>query len=355
MSSIKYNEADFAKSADRFEKELLAIPVITLREASKNITIKKGVRGTVYIGTKKTSGGKIAPYKRNRKTDVDLNLNYRPLTTYFGSVNDDFDPNEAMGTILDHRASQAMDGELISTPTAREVLGLEAKDATEDMPYALWIGVRDPEGDTTFDIFDGFDTLTEKDIDSGEVSEKNGNLIVLEEEITAENAYEVITGIVEKLDQRLRRQKCFLYCSQAIADAYNKGYKAANHGITYNDKYEQTVVEGSNGNLVISVEPGKDNSGFMHISPKDNMYFGCDQESDAESVRVKEYAPDTLTFMMRLFAGTQMRSVHKSQLCVVKLAGKQVQEPDNQEPDNQEPDNQEPDNQEPDDNKQSIL
>ena len=56
MGKITYNEADFAKSADQFEKELLAVPVVTLREATKNITIKKGVRGTVYIGTKETKG-----------------------------------------------------------------------------------------------------------------------------------------------------------------------------------------------------------------------------------------------------------------------------------------------------------
>lgn len=324
MGKITYNEPDFAKSANKFEKELLAIPVITLREATKNITIKKDVRGTVYIGTKKTKGGKIAPYKRNRKTDVDFDLNYRPLTTYFGSVNDEFDPNEAMGTIMDHQAAKAMDGELVSTPTAREVLALEAKDATEDMPYALWTGVRNPKGDTTFDLFDGFDTITEKDIDAGEISEENGNLIILDEEITEENAYDVITGIVTKLNKQLRRQKCFLYCSQAISDAYNKSYKANSKGIAYNGKYEQTVVEGSNGNLVISVEPGKDNSKYMHISPMINMVFGCDQESNQESVRVKEYEPDTLTFMMRLFAGAQIRSVHKSQLCVVKLADTDV-------------------------------
>ena len=320
MGKITYNEADFAKSADQFEKELLAVPVVTLREATKNITIKKGVRGTVYIGTKETKGGKIAPYKRNRKTDVDLDLNYRPLTTYFGSVNDQFDPNEAMGTIMDHQAAKAMDGELVSTPTARDVLAYEAKSATSDMPYALWTGKRNPKGDTTFDLFDGFDTITDKAIDAGEISEKNGNLIVLDEEITPENAYDVITGIVTKLNMLLRRQKCFLYCSQAIADAYNKSYKAESKGIAYNGKYEQNVVEGSNGNLVISVEPGKDDSRYMHISPMLNMVYGCDQESDQESVRVKEYEPDTLTFMMRLFAGAQIRSVHKSQLCVVKLA-----------------------------------
>lgn len=330
MGKITYNVKDFAKSAVEFEKDLLAIPVVGLREATKNITIKKGVRGTTYIGTKKTKGGKIAPYKRNRKTDVDLDLNYRPLTTYFGSVNDEFDPNEAMGTIMDHQAGKAMDGELASTPTAKDVLSLEAKDATEDLPYALWTGVRNPKGETTFDLFDGFDTITDKDIDAGEISEKNGNLIVLDEVITPENAYDIITGIVTKLNLHLRREKCFLYCSQAIADAYNKGYKANSKGISYNGKYEQNVVEGSNGNLVISVEPGKDKSHFMHIAPKINMVFGCDQESDQESVRVKDYAPDTLTFMMRLFAGAQMRSVHKSQLCVVKLAEGQVPEPEDE-------------------------
>ena len=319
MGKLKYNEEDYQNAAITAEKELLKIPVITLRQASKHMTIRRGVRGTVLVGSEDVSGAEIAPYSPNRKSDVDLNLNLRPLTTYFGSVNAEFEPNTAMNTLLDHQACKAMDGEQVSTPTAKDVLALIAKGALKNAPFAIWKGVRNPKGTTTLDLCDGFDTITAKDVDSGELSEAKGNYIELDEVITRDNAYDVITGLVEKLDDIIREQKCYLYCSRQISDWYNRSYKANSKGIGYADKYEQTVVEGSNGNLIICPQVGKRDSDYIHIAPESNMLIGVDQESDQENVRVKDYNPDTLTFMMRMFLGCQVRCVDKTQYFVAKL------------------------------------
>lgn len=319
MGKLKYTEEDYQKAAITAEKELLKIPVITLREATKHMTVRRGVRGTVLVGAETVSGAEMAPYVKNRKSDVDLNLNLRPLTTYFGSVNAEFDPNEAMNTLLDHQAAKAMDGELASTPTAKEVLALIAKGVLKNAPFAIWKGVRNAKGTTTMDLCDGFDTITAKDVASGELAVAKGNYIELDKVLTAENTYDVITSLVEQLDDILREQKCYLYCSRKISDWYNRGYKAAGKGIAYNDKYEQTVVEGSNGNLIICPQVGKKDSDYIHISTEQNMLIGVDQESDQENVRVKDYNPDTLTFMMRMFLGCQIRTVDKTQYFVAKL------------------------------------
>lgn len=319
MGKLNYNLEDYQNAAITAEKELLKIPVITLRQATKHLTVRRGVRGTVLVGAEDVSGAEMAPYIKNRKSDVDLNLNLRPLTTYFGSVNAEFDPNEAMNTLLDHQACKAMDGELVSTPTAKEVLALIAKGVLKNAHLAIWKGVRNPKGNTTMDLCDGFDTITDKDVDSGELSEDKGNYIELDEVITRDNAYDVITGLVEKLDDILREQKCYLYCSRQIADWYNRSYKANSKGIVYADKYEQTIVEGSNGNLIICPQVGKRDSDYIHISTETNMLIGVDQESDQENVHVKDYNPDTLTFMMRMFLGCQVRCVDKTQYFVAKL------------------------------------
>lgn len=319
MGKLKYNTEDYQNAAITAEKELLKIPVITLRQSTKHMTVRRGIRGTVLVGAEDVSGAEMAPYVKNRKSDVNLDLNLRPLTTYFSSVNADFDPNEAMNTLLDHQANNAMDGKLVNTPTAKEVLALIAKGVLRNAPFAVWRGVRNPKGNTTMDIADGFDTITKKDIESGEVSLQNGNYFELDEPITKENAYEVITGLVSLLDDTLREKKCYLYCSKAISDAYNTSYKNNSKGISYNGKFEQTVVEGSNGNLIICPQVGKRDSEFIHISVEENLLVGVDQESDEENVLVKDYQPDTLTFMMRMFLGFQFRTVHKTFFFAVKL------------------------------------
>ena len=212
------------------------------------MTVRRGIRGTVLVGAEERLRRRNGTIRQNRKSDVNLDLNPRPLTTYFSSVNADFDPNEAMNTLLDHQANKAMDGELANTPTAKEVLALIAKGVLRNAPFAVWRGVRAiPKATLQWISRTDLTTITKKDIESVEVSLQNGNYFELDEPITKENAYEVITGLVSLLDDTLREKKCYLYCSKAISDAYNTSYKNNSKGISYNGKFEQTVVEGSNG------------------------------------------------------------------------------------------------------------
>ena len=318
MGKLVIKNEDFEKAAIQFDRDLLKMPIFAIADTTKYMTMRTGVTGTILIGTKSTKA-QFAPYKANKKTDVDLNVVLRPLTTYFGSLNADFDPNEAISTLLGHRASQAMDGELASTVTAREVLGLIGKEAAEAFVPAIWNAVRNPNGSTTKDLFDGFDTITEAAITDKELSEELGNFLQLTEAITNANAEKIFKQILSFMSKKLRGRKAYLFCSQDISDAYNESYKNSHGGIAYNQQYEQQYVEGSKKMLEIVPLPGKDGSQFITISVKENMNVGVDQESDAESVRVKEYAPDTLTYMARMFFGVQFKTVDPSYLLIVKL------------------------------------
>ena len=187
MGKMTFTEKDFEKAAITFDRDLLKIPVLALKDTTKYMTMRTGIRGTQLVGSE-TVKAQFAPYKANRKTDADLELILRPLTTYFGSLNADFDPNEAISTLMGHRASQAMADGLATTLTAKEVLALIGKEAAEQFVYEIWSAERDANGTTTHDLFDGFDTISAADIASGELSAEKGNLLVLEEAITEENA-----------------------------------------------------------------------------------------------------------------------------------------------------------------------
>ncbi|MCH5346154.1 MAG: hypothetical protein J1E63_03535, partial [Muribaculaceae bacterium] len=210
------------------------------------------------------------------------------------------------------------DGQM-SPPTARHVLGLIAKNLSEHLNDAIWNGKRNPSGDTTADLFDGFDTITEKEIEAGNISEENGNYINLRTPIDATNAVDIAKQILFSLDPRMRSQELYLYCSQEFVDLYNEGYLMTHGGIPYNTHYGQTAVEGSNGKLIFCPLYNKAGSKFMHITTKQNMLVGYDQMGDVENVMVKEYAPFILSYIATMFFGVQFETLDKRRFKTIEF------------------------------------
>ena len=147
------------------------------------------------------------------------------------------------------------------------------------------------------DLFDGFDTITEKEIEAGNLAAAKNNYMKLTEAITAENAVDVAKAILFSLDPRLRAQDCYMFCSQDFADKYNEAFQITHGGLVYNGQYNQDTIEGSNGKLHIVPLFNKMGSKFIHICPKVNMLVGYDQMSDSESVMVKEFEPFILSYI----------------------------------------------------------
>lgn len=319
MGKLSYNLQDFQKAAITFKKQLLRLPLIGIQESLKFMTPRPGVRYSEMVGSS-SFNAQFAPYKAGKRTNSNLNLILRELRTYFGSVNADFEPNAEIQTLLGHRAAQALGDAQASTPTAHEVLANVAKSLSFHLNNALWNGVRDSEGETTADLFDGFDTITEKEIENGAISEEKGNLVVLSEKITKANAVDVIKSLLFKMSPVLRNEECYMFCSYDIADAYNEAYLLTHQGLVYNDKYNQVAVEGSNNRLIIVPMTNKQGSSFIHITTKRNMLVGFDQMSDDENVQVKEFSPDVLTYMAKMFFGVQFETIDPRVLLVAQLA-----------------------------------
>ena len=142
----------------------------------------------------------------------------------------------------------------------------------------------------------------------------------LTEEITTANAVDIAKEILFSLDPRLRAQDLIMYCSQDFADKYNEAYLLTHGGIVYNNKYDQTTVEGSNGRLTIVPLYNKMDSKFIHVTAKSNMLVGYDQMSDVESILVKEYEPFILSYIATMFFGVQFESIDYRRMKVIELA-----------------------------------
>lgn len=313
---LKFSPEDFQNAAIKHRSELLMLPIIGCQDTLQYMTARPGIRYKERVGTM-SGEAQFAPYKPTRATDFNLNVDYRELETFFGSVVSDFEPNSAVSTLLGTGATKG-DGQ-ISTPTAKSVLALIAKSLSEHLNDAIWNGVRNATGDTSKDLFNGFDTITQSEITAQNISAEKGNYLKLTEDITAANAVDVAKKILFSLDPRLRSQDLYLYCSQDFVDKYNEGYLLSHGGIPYNTEYGQTAVEGSNGKLKLVPLYNKADSKFMHVTTKSNMLVGFDQMGDIENVMVKEYKPFILSYIATMFFGVQFESIDKRRFKVIEL------------------------------------
>lgn len=319
MGKLNYTLEDFQKAAVTFRKDLLRLPIIGIQDTLQYMTPRPGVRYKELVGAS-SADAQFAPYKKGRRTETDLNLDLRELCTNFGSVNADFEPNAEIQTLLGHKAAQALGDAQVSTPQAVEVLANIAKSLSGHLNDAIFSAKYNKDGDTTADLFDGFDTITEAEVSAGNIAAAKGNYMKLDAKLDETNAVEMLKKVLHAMSPVLRREECFLYCSYDIADAYNENYLLSHAGIVYNDKYNQVTVEGSNNRLTIVPLASKEGSKFIQISPKRNMLVGFDQMGDVENVMVKEFAPDVLTYMAKMFFGVQFESIDKRRLFVAELA-----------------------------------
>lgn len=315
---LNFSLDDFKEAARIYRKDFLRLPILSLNDDLKFMTPRMGVRYSEVVMQPDLEAD-FVPYKRRRREFRDLNIIMRELRTYFGALDYDFEPNSAIQTILGHRASQAAGQPLASTPTAREVLALVAKKAGYNLKYALFSATRDADGNSSLDLFDGFDTIANEEVQKGNISAAKKNYFRLSAKPDATNAVAMAKDILHAMSPELRAQECFIFCTQDFVDAYNENYLATHPAVPYNTKYNQTSVEGSNGMLTFVPLLGKQDSPYMQVTPKANMLVGMDQMSDLESVRIGDYDPNLITLSMRMFFGVQYESIDPRRLLLVEI------------------------------------
>jgi len=319
IHQIQFSLEEYQEAARIYREPLLLLPLFAAQETLKFMTGVPGVRYSVAVGTAE-SNAQFAPYKASRKSAGTTDVIYRDLKTYFGNVSEDFEPNSVIQLLLGRGAAFLGDGQK-TAPSAKLVLSTVMKALGHNLEQALFTAERDATGDTTMDLFDGWGTIADKEIAANNISVAKGNLMELTDAITDVNAVDIAKEIVYGLDSSLRKQNCFLYCSQDFADKYNESYLATHSGIVYNDKFEQVYVEGSNRKVTLAPLPCLDGTDKFFVSPKENMLFGYDNMSDIERIQVDRFQPWILTLSAAMFFGVQFHSIDKRMLKVIKLAG----------------------------------
>ena len=319
MATTYFNitDAELQKSAVTYRKDLLVMPVIAAEATLKHMTARPGVGGREVLG--QLSGEiEIGPYDPNRVDENGVTIKPRTLETYLGSVIKRFDMNQLAKTVYGSLTTQ---GEaLTSLDMARQVLNFLSMQLGRNLNQHIWNAKRNDAGTKTVDLFDGFDTITEKEITAGTIAAGQGNFMQLGDEITKDNATDILMSIYEGADDNLKGVQTKMFVPFSIYQAYNKDYMQTFGGVPYNAEYKKTYLEGTDNLCELVPLTSKKDSQFIHLTTQSNMIYGYGDGLDAEKIAIEKHHEFLLSFVATMFFGCQFETISKERLLVAKLA-----------------------------------
>lgn len=314
---INITDADLKKSAVNYRKDLLVMPVIAAEATLQHMTPRPGIAGREVLG--QLSGGiELGPYDPNRVDDSGVKIEPRTLETFLGSVVKKFDLNSAAKTVYGSLTTQ---GEaLASTDLAQQVLYYLAMQLGQNLNKHIWDAKRNDAGTTTVDLFDGFDTITAKEISAGGIATGKGNFMQLSTAIDESNATDILMSIYESADDNLQGVPTKMFIPFNVYRAYNKDYLASFGNVVYNQQYKKTFLEGTDNLCELVPLVGKKGSQFIHLTTKSNMVYGYGDGMDREKIAIEKHHEFLLSFVATMFFGCQFETISKERLMVAKLA-----------------------------------
>ena len=315
--AINISDAELQKSAVTYRKDLLVMPVIAAEATLQHMTPRPGVAGREVLG--QLSGGiELGPYDPQRYDDDGLDIKPRTLETFLGSVIKRFDLNSVAKTVYGSLTTQ---GEaLTSLDLARQVLNYLSMQLGRNLNLHIWNAKRNETGKKTADLFDGFDTITQKEIAAGTIDTTEGNFMQLSQAIDESNATDILMSIYESADDILQGVPTKMFVPVSVYRAYNKDYLASFGNVVYNTQFKKTYLEGTDNLCELVPLVSKKGSPYIHLTTKSNMIYGYGDGLDSEKIAIEKHHEFLLSFVATMFFGCQFEAINKERLMVAKLA-----------------------------------
>lgn len=316
MGYLNISDADLKKSATTFQKELLITPVISCSDTLQHFTGRPGVAGREVIG-QLTGNIELGPYNARRVDDTGVEITPRVLETYLGSVVKRFDPNEAAKTVWGEACAQGE--ELTKAALVLQVLIYLSAQLGKNLDAALWTAARDASGDKTQNLFDGFDTITKKEIDASSISTTQGNLHEFTEAFSNTNTVDLLMKFYEGAAPELQAVETKLYIPHSVYNAYNRDYATRFGSTPYNHEYSKTFLEGTQNLCELVPLASKKGSEYVHLSTKKNMLYGYGAGMADENIAIEKYHEFLISFVATMYFGVQFETIAKESLFVGKI------------------------------------
>lgn len=305
------------KSATKYEKDLLIMPVTAAQATLQHMQGIPGLTGNIVLG-QLDGEAELGPYKNTRKADANFTIAPRELELFLGNCAYGFDPNEVWGTIYGSLVTQ---GEgLKGVDINKSILMLVAGKLGRKLNMAIWNAKRNADGDSTKDLFNGFDTITDSEKNEGNLSVEKGNYMELTEAITSANAVDTFNSIFDAANDELKGQQVKIYCSKEQYMAYNRNYQMLHGALPYNQEFKKTFLEGTDNLWEFCPLASKKGSSYIHIAPQSNMAYGYGAgENPAEKLAIEKYDSWKLTLEAAMAFGVQFKTLSPEMLLVAKL------------------------------------
>ena len=315
--AINISDAELQKSAVTHRKDLLVMPVIAAEATLQHMTPRPGVAGREVLG--QLSGGiELGPYDPQRYDDDGLDIKPRTLETYLGSVIKRFDLNSVAKTVYGSLTTQG--DALASLDLAQQVLYYLSMQLGRNLNLHIWSAKRNDTGTKTKDLFDGFDTITQKEIAAGTIDTTEGNFMQLSQAIDESNATDILMSIYESADDILQGVPTKMFVPVSVYRAYNKDYLASFGNVVYNTQFKKTYLEGTDNLCELVPLVSKKGSPFIHLTTKSNMIYGYGDGLDSEKIAIEKHHEFLLSFVATMFFGCQFEAINQERLMVAKLA-----------------------------------
>lgn len=305
-----------SKSAHTFRKPILQLPSIGIEDAIKHMTPRPGVRYKETEGYI-SSNVQLRPYNGESNGKSTIGLKERSLETFLGSAVELFDPNTLRQTIYGQLITHS--DEVKDPDMNKAILFKIMKDVLEKLNTSLFSAKRNASGDTTAELFNGFDEIVKAEMTAGKISTVLGNYKELEA-INSTNAVDILKALYRSSSDDLKRQKTKLFVPFDVKEAYDDDYQQTVGSVPYNNQFNQTFLEGSNGLCEIVPLVAKAGSTQIHLTTKENMLYGYGNGVENETIEVRRGDnPFKLQFVLAMFFGVDFQFIEKQKLMVGEI------------------------------------
>ena len=320
QGEIQFSPESLKQNFVKWRKDLLTIPTLNFRTQLGDLfEIRTGVRYQEKIG-QLSGDAQLGPYDPHYTDTNDAEITARTLEVHLGSCVKQMDPNTAIQTIWDEQVAAGEKGKNI--PFVKFLAGFYMRRISENLYNHVWDGVRNASGHRTVDLFDGIETIINKEITAGNISAANGNFKTIQT-ITTSNAEDVFKDFYRSANKKLRGMfpKLYLVCSEDDYNKYVDCYQANHGSLPYNNEFDKKILEGSRGKCEIKVVDGVSDN-FLKLVPPRNFTFGTNVNGEETSMEIAESKTSHFLYdvIAKMFAGFQVARIEKEFLFVGKPA-----------------------------------
>lgn len=166
--------------------------------------------------------------------------------------------------------------------------------------------------------FDGLGTIFEQEKEESRISFSAGNVFPTGE-ITRANVGDKLLEMWRSMPNTFRKKKNIkMFISGTISDMYQDWLKDESVVLINDDPKTKKILRGTDGKCeLVVINNLPENSQFVLLTTKNNVFYGFDKASDFRSMApVEAGKPYHFTAAMKYVIGFQIASVHKSELCV---------------------------------------